>query len=345
MYKFLIYISYSYSIPIGKPLQEEIERRGYKVYWFSDLENTKHYFSENEKILNTVEEVLTYDPDIVLTATDNVAHFFPGIKVQIFHGFLSNKRQEMNAHFKIRGFFDLYTSQGPSTTEIFQQLAKKHGYFEVIETGWSKVDPLFPIVQKSITEKPIILISSTFTTSLSLAKNDFVYEEIKRLSQTGKYQFLCVMHPKLEDEIKLKFKNLENENFSYFDTTDLIPLFRKADLMFSDTTSAIVEFLLQEKPVVTFRTKKPFEHLINVTEVSEIENAINLALTKPENVMKAIRDYIEWTHPYFDGKSSERVIDASISFFNKDKSHLKSKPWNLVRKYKIRKLLKYYKFW
>lgn len=345
MYKFLIYISYSYSIPIGKPLQEEIERRGYKVYWFSDLENTKHYFSENEKILNTVEEVLTYNPDIVLTATDNVAHFFPGIKVQIFHGFLSNKRQEMNAHFKIRGFFDLYTSQGPSTTEIFQQLAKKHGYFEVIETGWSKVDPLFPIVQKSITEKPIILISSTFTTSLSLAKNNFVYEEIKRLSQTGKYQFLCVMHPKLEDEIKLKFKNLENENFSYFDTTDLIPLFRKADLMFSDTTSAIVEFLLQEKPVVTFRTKKPFEHLINVTEVSEIENAINLALTKPKNVMKAIRDYIEWTHPYFDGKSSERVIDASISFFNKDKSHLKSKPWNLVRKYKIRKLLKYYKFW
>lgn len=345
MYKFLIYISYPYSIPIGKPLQEEIERRGYNIYWFSDLENTKQYFSENEKILHTVKEVMEYNPDIVLTATDNVAYFFPGIKVQIFHGFLSNKRQEMNAHFKIRGFFDLYTTQGPSTTEIFQQLAKKHGYFEIIETGWSKVDPLFPIVQKTITPKPVILISSTFTTRLSLAKNELVYEEIKRLSNTGKYQFLCVLHPKLEEDVKSKFKKLENENFNYFDTTDLIPLFIKADIMFSDTTSAIVEFLLQEKPVVTFRTKKPFEHLIDVTEVNEIEKAINLALTKPDYVMKAIRDYIEYTHPYFDGKSSARIIDASIAFLNKNKSHLKSKPWNLIRKYKVRKLLKYYKFW
>ncbi|APA00822.1 CDP-glycerol glycerophosphotransferase [Flavobacterium commune] len=340
-----MYISYPYSIPIGKPLQEEIERRGYNIYWFSDLENTKQYFSENEKILHTVKEVMEYNPDIVLTATDNVAYFFPGIKVQIFHGFLSNKRQEMNAHFKIRGFFDLYTTQGPSTTEIFQQLAKKHGYFEIIETGWSKVDPLFPIVQKTITPKPVILISSTFTTRLSLAKNELVYEEIKRLSNTGKYQFLCVLHPKLEEDVKSKFKKLENENFNYFDTTDLTPLFIKADIMFSDTTSAIVEFLLQEKPVVTFRTKKPFEHLIDVTEVNEIEKAINLALTKPDYVMKAIRDYIEYTHPYFDGKSSARIIDASIAFLNKNKSHLKSKPWNLIRKYKVRKLLNYYKFW
>lgn len=343
MYKFLIYITYSYSIPIGKPLQEEIEKRGYQVCWFSELEETKPYFTKNEKLLQTVDEVLAYHPDIVLTATDNVADFFSGIKVQIFHGFLSNKRQEMNSHFKIRSFFDLYTSQGPSTTKIFEELAKKHGYFEVIETGWSKVDPLFPMVEKPITEKPVILISSTFTSSLSLAKNDLVYQEIKRLSQTGKYHFLCVLHPKLDEEVKLKFKTLENENFNYFDTTDLIPLFKKADFMFSDTTSAIVEFILQEKPVVTFRTKVPFEHLINVTEVSEIENAFDLALTKPENIMKSIREYIQWTHPYFDGESSKRIIDATIAFFDKDRSHLKSKPWNLIRKYKIRKLLKYYK--
>ncbi len=345
MYKFLIYISYSYSIPIGKPLQEEIERRGYEVFWFSEIESTKQYFTKNEKVLNTVKDVLQFNPDIVLTATDNVAHFFPGIKVQIFHGFLSNKRQEMNSHFKIRGFFDLYTTQGPSTTKIFQQLAKKYGYFEAIETGWSKVDPLFPLSKKEETDKPVILISSTFTSSLSLAKNDLVYQEIKRLSQTGKYHFLCVLHPKLEEEIKLKFQTLENKNFNYFDTTRLIPLFKKADIMFSDTTSAIVEFLLQEKPVVTFNTKVPFEHLINITAVSEIENAIDLALSKPKKIMQFIRDYIELTHPYFDGKSSERIIDATITFLNKDKSNLKSKPLNLIRKFKIRKQLKYYKIW
>ena len=342
MYKFLIYISHPYSIPIGMPLQKEIESRGYQVFWFSDLEYTKKYFESTNLLLNTVKEVIDYQPHIILTATDVVPDFFPGVKVEIFHGFLSNKREEMQSHFKIRGFFDLYTTQGPSTTTVFQSLADKYKYFEVVETGWSKVDPLFPIEQKVIGERPVILISSTFTTRLSLAKNEAVFTEIKRLIATGKYDFMCVLHPKLEDEVKEKFKTLTSEHFTYFDTTDLVPLFKKADIMFSDTTSAIIEFLLQNKPVVTFRHNKPEEHHINISEVSEIEKAIELALTKPQKTMDAIEKYIQITHPYFDGKSSARIIDASIDFLNKDKSHLKSKPLNLIRKWKIRKLLNHY---
>ncbi|CAM4120574.1 CDP-glycerol glycerophosphotransferase family protein [Flavobacterium antarcticum] len=342
MYKFLLYIVHPYSIPIGKPLQQEIERQGHQVYWFSELEYTKKYFTDNEPILNTVEEVLAYEPHIVLTSTDTVADFFPGIKVQIFHGFSANKRPVMNDHFNIRGFFDLYTTQGPSTTKTFKEQAKKYGFFEVVETGWSKVDPLFPLVQKEASQKPVILISSTFTTKLSLAKNDAVFAEIKRLSETGNYHFMCVLHPVLDEETKTKFKSLESKDFSYYDTTDLIPLFKQADIMFSDTTSAITEFLLQEKPVVTFRNRKPSDHLINITEVSEIETAIKLALSKPEQTMDAIRNYIKVTHPYADGKSSQRVIDATIAFLNKDKSHLKSKPLNLIRKWKVRNRLHHF---
>jgi CDP-glycerol glycerophosphotransferase (TagB/SpsB family) len=159
---------------------------------------------------------------------------------------------------------------------------------------------------------------------------------------TGTYQFLCVLHPVLDQETKDKFKSLESPTFNYFDTTDLIPLFKRADIMLSDTTSAIIEFLLQEKPVVTFRNRMPGDHLIDVTEVSEIESGIKLALAKPEKTMDSIRDYVKWTHPFCDGKSSKRVIDATIAFLNKDKSHLKSKPWNIIRKWKVRKRFKYY---
>lgn len=342
MYKFLLYIVHPYSIPTGRPLQSEIEKQGHEVFWFSEKEYTKNYLSENEPVLNTIQDVIAYEPHIVLTATDTVADFFSGIKVQIFHGFSANKRPLMSDHFNIRGFFDLYTTQGPSTTEIFQQQAKKYGFFEVVETGWSKVDPLFPLQVKTTSEKPVILISSTFTTKLSLAKNDAVFEELKRLSQSGMYQFLCVLHPVLDQETKTKFQSLESEHFNYFDTTNLIPLFKQADIMFSDTTSAIIEFLLQEKPVVTFRNRMPGDHLIDVTDVSEIENALQLALTKPIKTMDAIRDYVTWTHPYYDGQSSKRVIDASIAFLNKDKSHLKSKPWNLIRKWKVRKRFNYF---
>jgi len=237
----------------------------------------------------------------------------------------------------------LYCTQGPSTTGPFKELKKQHKHFEVIETGWSKVDPLFPI-EKNLSEKPVILISSTFSPKYSLTYNDEVINEIKRLSKTGKWEFKVVLHPKLaKDKIEV-FKAMQNENLTYYDTTDIIPLFKKADIMFSDTTSAITEFILQKKPVVTFKNNKPGKHFIDITEVSEIEKAFNMALQRPTPVMAAIQNYIDVTHPYSDGNSSQRVIDGCIEFLNSDRSYLKKKPLNLIRKYKVRKQLNYFKF-
>tara|TARA_R100000935_G_scaffold1421_2_gene4411 strand:+ start:139 stop:1209 length:1071 start_codon:yes stop_codon:yes gene_type:complete len=342
-YKFLIYISHTYALPIGDPIQKEILALGYEVKWFSDLEYTKAYFPEHGELLNSIEDVISYHPDIVLTITDSLAYFIPGIKVQIFHGFLANKHSFKKGHFRIRGFFDLYCTQGPSTTIPFKQLQKKHKHFDVIETGWSKVDPLFPI-ETNPSEKPVILISSTFSPKYSLTYNDMVVEEISRLSLLGKWKFKVVLHPKLAQEKIDRFKAMQNENLTYYDTTDIIPLFKLADVMFSDTTSAITEFILQKKPVVTFNNSKPGDHFINITEVSHIEEAITRSLKKPDHVMVAIQNYIDITHPYNDGNSSKRVINASINFLNRDRSYLKKKPLNLIRKYKVRKELNYFTF-
>ncbi len=345
MKRFLIHISHGYSVPVGKPLQKEIKKRGHEVKWFSELENAKSYLTEEETIIHSVEEVLDFNPHIVLVATNSVPHFFPGIKVQIFHGFLVNKWSFKKGHFRIRGFFDLYCTQGPSTTGPFNMLKNKHGYFEVIETGWSKVDPLFTEtnILERVNNKPTVLISSTFTTKYSLAHIPEVYEEIKRLSEIGKWQLLVILHPKMDNDIVEKFKNLENENLKFFDTTDIIPILKIADVMFSDTTSAISEFILQRKPVVTFRNNKPMPHLMNILEVSEIEKKLVEAFTYPQDVMKEIDDYIDFTHPYSDGKSSGRIIDATLEFLEKDRSYLKKKPLNIFRKFKMRKKLKYFK--
>ncbi|CAM4189895.1 CDP-glycerol glycerophosphotransferase [Gillisia hiemivivida] len=341
-YRFLIYISHTYALPIGGPLQKEILRQGYEVKWFSDQEYTKVYFPEQGELLDSIEDVISYKPDIVLTITDSLADFIPGIKVQIFHGFLANKHSFKKGHFRIRGFFDLYCTQGPSTTGPFKELQKQHKHFEVIETGWSKVDPLFPIERNSI-EKPVILISSTFSPKYSLTYDEEVVNEIERLSKIGKWEFKVVLHPKLaKDKIEI-FKAIQNENLTYYDTTDIIPLFKKADIMFSDTTSAITEFILQQKPVVTFKNNKPGEHFIDIAEVSEIEDAITKALSRPRPVMLAIQNYIDVTHPYSDGKSSQRVINTCIEFLNSDRSYLKKKPLNLIRKFKVRKQLNYFK--
>ena len=339
---FLIYISQPYSIPIGRPLQEEIKRRGFEVKWFCDEASTKYYLSENEILLESVEEVKAYHPDVVLVATNSVPDFFSGIKVQVFHGFSVGKRSEAKGHFNIRGFFDLYCTQGPNTTQPFLALQKKYKYFQIIETGWSKVDSLFPL-EATQNRLPTVMISSTFTTRLSLAKNEEVVEEIARLSRLGKWKFIVVLHPKMEQEIVQKFKAMQHEYFRFYDTTELIPLFKQADVMLSDTTSAITEFVLQKKLVVTINNNQPAPHMINITQAQEIEEALALALSRPKEVMEALESFIALTHPYSDGKASARVVDASLSLLEEGK--IKAKPLNLIRRYKIRKKLNYYRLW
>lgn len=347
-YKFLLYISYSYALPIGEPLEEEILKRGYEVKWFSDLEDGKKAIANKNNLLSNIREVVNYKPHIVLTATNEVPDFIYGLKVQIFHGFLSKKRPRKNTidkHFRIRGFFDLYCTQGPSTTAEFKKLSKKFNHFEVIETGWSKVDSLFPSEKASIKKtNPIIMIASTFTEKLSLSYNEDVFQKIKQLASIGTYKFIMVLHPKLPKHIFDKWKSLVNEHFTFYETTKLTPLFKKADILFADTTSAIQEFVLQEKPVVTFRHRVEEDFLINITEPDEIENAFAIALNPPTIVIEKIKNYIKKLHPYKDGKSSARVVDTCINFLHQDKSRLKSKPLNLIRKYKIRKRLNFFTF-
>lgn len=345
-YKFLIYISYSYALPIGNPLEEEIKTRGYEVQWFSDLEDGKQAISHKDNVIESIEKVVSYKPDIVLTATNDVPDFITGLKVQIFHGFNAQKRPEKRndfSHFRIRGFFDLYCTQGPSTTNAFLKKQKQHPHFDVIETGWSKVDPLFPLKQSTKDKTvPTIMIASTFTKRLSLAYNDEVYNTIKTLSKTGEYNFVMVLHPKLPQHIKDKWELLNGAFFKYYNTTDLIPLFKISDILFADTTSAIQEYLLQKKPVVTFCHTFNHNYLINITDSNDIKPAFDRALKYPEDLINNISTFVHELHPYFDGKSSKRIVDASISFLHKDKSYLKRKPLNLIRKYKIRKRLKYF---
>lgn len=339
--KFLIYISYSYALPIGNPLETEILKRGYEVNWFSDLEEGKKGIINKKKTFQNIHEVVNYNPDIILTITDSVPDFINALKVQVFHGFPANKRKGTD-QFKIRGFFDLYCTQGSSSTQVFKEISKENKTFEVIETGWSKVDALFPLTNSTESDIPQVLIASTFTKQYSLALNEAVINEIERISKLKKWNFMVVLHPKLPIETKEKIKSIQNDFLTYYDTTDLIPLFKKADVMFSDTTSAIIEFLLQVKPVVTFKNNMPGPYLIDISKIEAIENSIEKALKKPKNLMKSIETFAKHSHAFDDGKSSERVIDAVISFLHKDKSYLKSKPLNLIRKYKIRKKLNYY---
>ena len=100
-YRFLIYISYNYSVPIGNPLEAEILKRGYTVRWFCDLEGGIEELSVKNNVLSTIHEVLSYRPHIILTITDKVPDFINALKVQVFHGFNAEKRSFRKDHFRV----------------------------------------------------------------------------------------------------------------------------------------------------------------------------------------------------------------------------------------------------
>lgn len=342
MPRFLIYFKQTYSIPISRPIEEELLQRGHELKWYSEIpEYTKSL--DQKRVLKSIEEAVAYQPDIVFVSANIVAHFISGIKVQIFHGFNAQKRNA-DDHFQIRGFFDLYCTHGPSTTGRFEELSKKHGYFKVAETGFPKVDPLFKSHKEFRKDKAHLLLSSTFSPNHSWAHNEAALNKIIELSKTGKYHMDVLMHPLMEKSIVEKIRRAQHENFVFHDTTEFTDLLLKCDLLFADTTSVIQEFLILDKPVVSYKHWTPNNYLIHVKEPEKIKEAIDYGLEKPAEIMEQIKIYTEQLHPYKDGESAARVIDASIAFLNSDRSKLRPKPLNLWRKWQNRKRLKYFKW-
>tara|TARA_R110000737_G_scaffold982_5_gene2851 strand:- start:2960 stop:4003 length:1044 start_codon:yes stop_codon:yes gene_type:complete len=342
--RFLLNISQNYSFAILRPLQEAIRNSNRDVCWFVQGNSVNlTYFTADEKVLSTVDDVMKYDPDAVIFPANIAPTFFPGINVAVFHGFDAGKidKKGLNDHYKVRHCFDLYCTQGPDSTMEFQRLAVKHQTFKVIETGWCALDPLFSnnILDK-VAAKPTILMCSTFSKKLTCAPH--LFDKVKSLSETGKWHWLIQFHPKMDKSIVDKYKSIQSEHLTFVETDDVIPLLKQADVMVCDTSSVLIMFLLQGKPVVTYNNISPDEYLIDIDSPDKLEESIEYALQKPPCLMDNIEKFIDSTHPYIDGKSSYRVLDA-VDKAIAEKPSLKSKPLDLFRQFKMRKQLQYWR--
>jgi CDP-glycerol glycerophosphotransferase (TagB/SpsB family) len=345
--RYLLFASQIYALSILRPLQEAVRRGGGQAAWFFDGPGAD-YLRDDERLLESVERVRAFDPIAVYVPGNSVPDFFPGIKVEVFHGFSVGKRSDNEGHFRIRGLFDLYCTQGSTTTRRFRQLARRHKHFHVEETGWPKVDPLFdgrdrgpnPWAAGWAEERPILLYASTFTRGLSSAPA--LAAPIRRLSREGRWNWLVTLHPKMPGELVQAYEALEGPHLRFARTDDVLPLLQAADAMVSDTSSIVDEFLLLHKPAVTLRNRRPGPHLIDIQEPGELVQAIETALARPAELIGAIEEFAEAIHPYRDGRSSERVLQATHAFLDQHRARLRPKPVNLWRKVRLRRRLGYY---
>lgn len=331
--RYLFFVMQPYSFDILRPIQKEIAQRGGESAWFlAGKDVSKSSLKTDEKLLSSVQEVKDYNPIAVFVPGNVVPDFFPGAKVQVFHGLEYKKK----GHFAIRKFFDLYCTHGPLTTEPFNQLARQHKHFQVIETGWPKLDPYFDFV-KPKNPVPTLLYAPTFSPSLSSLPA--LHKAFKALIDAAQYKVVVKFHPKTQQAWRDLYHELEGKNLHVDHGENLIPLIQQADVVISDTSSAVDESLLLGKPVVTYNNSAPQPALLNFTDAENLPAFIETALNPSAEQKAKIEAYIQQVHPYQDGKSAGRVLDATDQAIAQG---LMKKPLNLVRKYKIRKKLKHF---
>jgi CDP-glycerol glycerophosphotransferase (TagB/SpsB family) len=224
---------------------------------------------------------------------------------------------------------------------MLQPLAEKCRYFRVVETGWVKLDTLFnTTLPQKAHDRPQIMFASTFTTSLSAA--EALYQTISTLRESPRWQWLVTLHPKMSKTTKDRYRALENSNLSYYDTDKVIELQHRADVMVSDNSSVLQEFLLLKKPVVTYRNRDPQPFLIDIRDPDQLENAISQALQPNEGLRQAIDNYGPSVTPWLDGASAGRIMDATEQMLDGDWRD--RKPPNVWRNLKMRRQLAHYKF-
>lgn len=344
---YLLFATERYALPILAPVAAALQAAGQSVAtWFEG--GAAGHALEGVPAIG-LHQALAMHPRAVLSAANWVPTFVSGVKVQLFHGFNVQKREDNRGHFRVRGLFDLYCTQGPATTGPFQTLAAREGHFAVAETGWPKLDPLFhddggasAALRAPAGGRPVILFGSTFTERLSAAP--VLHPQIAADIATGRRYWLLTLHPKCAPALFERYRALAGPNARFIEPEQLMAAQRAADVLVSDTSSIVSEFVVQHKPVVTFRNRVPQPHMIDFADPALLPAMLARALAPEPALLAEIARYADWIHPWRDGHSSERVIAATEDFIAAGGvARLRRKPLSAIwRRLQIRRELGYW---
>jgi len=110
MAEYLLFATERYALPILAPLAQALHASGQSgSAWFADGAAGASLPGVPDVGL---QQALALRPRAVFSAANWVPPFIAGAKVQVFHGFNVQKRDSARGHFRVRGLFDLYCTQG-----------------------------------------------------------------------------------------------------------------------------------------------------------------------------------------------------------------------------------------
>ena len=297
------------------------ERKEEFIWYVKEPIKDKFPF-KNEPFTSSIEEIKAFKSDAIFVPGNEVPYYLRGLKVQVFHGLAGEKK----GHFRIRHYFDLYLTQGPYFTNRFIELKRKFKNFEVIETGWPKLDIYgreihrYDSTKEELLKKynanKILLYAPTFSPSLNSAS--FLIEEFEKLSKNNDYLILIKFHDLMAKELIDSYKDLASKcgNIVFEEERNIIKFLLMADIMISDTSSVVYEFLLLDKPVLTFKSSSKNIQWDNSVEYNCLAERVKINLEednfKPQR-LKIMQEY----HPYSDGNSAQRMVESASNYILK----------------------------
>jgi CDP-glycerol glycerophosphotransferase (TagB/SpsB family) len=333
--KYLLFLTKDYSYPILNPLYNFINKNGCgEVFWFST--NNQHFGTNKNIWFETNNEVMKYNPDVIFAPGNIVPFHWPGLKVQIFHGL----GEEKHGHYRLNGLFDMYCTPGPFITDKFKN-KNKNGKYIIRETGWPKLDVITnrENFNSSIfgNDFPTILYAPTFSKKLTSAFK--LFDVIKSLQKLN-YNWLVKFHELMDTSLVKQYNMLESDNFRIVTDHNILQNMSESDVLLTDTSSVAYEYLLFNKPIITFNAKTRVDKGINIFSSLDLEGAIIRALNDPDEFKENRMFYLDELHPYNDGKSSERILNAVSNILKNGRSFKSKFNMNdILNKWKTRQLV------
>lgn len=331
-----------YAFGILKPLYDELRAQGHDTLWYVHKKiQTPFPFGNECPQTRSIPELVDFQADAIFVPGNEVPHYLRGVKVQVFHGLAGEKK----GHFRIRNYFDLYLTQGPYFTEWFEKAAKKHGDFEVKQTGWCKLDTLYQNHQTYLQDrknlltrsgkKNLVLYAPTFSPSLTsaLIKKDEIFD----LADREDIYLFIKFHDLMNVDVIAEYKQFASTrtNVEIVEDRNILKYLIMADLMISDTSSVVYEFVLLDKPVITINSTSQNINWRDLSTNDSLHKAF-IREMKEDPFKNARVTTISEYHPYTDGKSSQRMIQAVEDYIRRNGVPEKRKI-NFYRRYLMNK--------
>lgn len=337
--RIVLFCEQKYAINILQPIETEaIREGGHSVLWYVQENNIPNFPLKDEvKWTTSIQEIYNFSPEAIFVPCNIVPYYLPGVKIQIFHGYAAEKKD----HWIIRRYFDTYFTQGPFFTRGFTKLIPKYKDFEVVETGWPRQDWIHANLHTFDTEKKallhqhgknkLVLYAPTF--SPSLTSLPFIKEGLEKLVKEKDVLIILKFHPLTRKEWMDEYRELaaKHAHILWVEDHNITKYQLMADVMISDTSSTVYEFLLLDKPVITYNTIAKEIYWLNISSAHELPEAFERVQQDTEYITKR-KWIIDNYDPYLDGLVARRMLDATKDYIARhgvpEKRHL-----NLWRKY------------